>query len=129
MLQTVRNRLKRRKPPGLTVKQAFAIVAAVTYKPGWRVTLEPDPFPGHVVLRVSVDMVPAGMTVSPPGHNVVKVQVTGTQVLGPLDQLTEERLLNEIQRQIQAMEMHEVDEWLKYKGKHVREPHPGTSTT
>lgn len=40
-----------------------------------------------------------------------------------LEDMSERSVVEMIRRRIQATEMHEVDEWLKFDGKCVREPH------
>lgn len=109
------------------------ILGKVTYKPGWLITafdhrqMHPNKNESHsfydmnrIYLRV-LCMQPDTIT----GRNMEIVNHTSLSVFD-LSNLKDEQVVEYfITRAIREMELHEMDEWFKYDGTHVRDPHPG----
>ena len=100
---------------GLTFLQAQALVAHVTYKPGWTIRLTPVS-DGQAELYVE----------SPTWLSVVgtqKVSLHRTSIID-LEVVTEERLTRLVEYELGVLERHEMREWLRLDGVCVSQPHP-----
>lgn len=88
----------------------------ITYKPGWRFHLVHDNGYGGMVLHI-VAFLPDATN---PKHPIIPVKLDAR--VTDTAKLSEENFLAFVQRQIQKLELHEVDEWLKVDGVHYQPP-------
>lgn len=92
-----------------------------TYRPGWEFELIPmanmqDTLALHITARV-----PA---VDPP-HQVIPIEFTlAITNIESLLKHPKDYLFHALKSAIYRLESHEFDEWFKYRGKHVTDPHP-----
>lgn len=100
----------------MTFAEACGVIDHITYKPGWRFAATmPEPDILHLTLAyASVDARPelAGTTAS-----------LMNTVRRPLSYMTGELLLQEIEDLIMQTEQHEAQEWLRYRGRLLNNPH------
>jgi hypothetical protein len=106
----------------MTPAEVVALIQRVTYKPGWklRTTVEPAVRGwGFPVVRVQ-------LTYRAPASDGsgASVEFHGEASLSVDDRTEPDRVLAWLTAFIQRSELHEMDEWLKVDGKHVRDPHP-----
>lgn len=99
-----------------------SLVARITYKPGFKLSVEEDLVFGSEYLRIffSMSVVDAfDLRNTEMLSSTVAIQKTACTGY------SDEYLLNQIIRQrIIEMEMHEVDEFLKFDGLFIVDPHP-----
>jgi hypothetical protein len=85
----------------------------ITYKPGY--VLSVDSGHMHIVSGPLPDSLASCQT----------VQVTASlEISESMDHWKKEDVIKNVKQLIVLLEMHEIDEWLKFDGKHVLEPHP-----
>lgn len=109
--------LKRRQrdnlPSPFIYSQAKAVVEAIQYKPGWKISLTPGQINITFMALDSVDQ-------------ECETEVTINSSFDPLWFRTEEKLLAFVREAITQAELHERDEWFRYNGELLDDPHgPG----
>lgn len=103
------------------------VVGLVTYKPGWQfeVSYVRTGTLGYGYFdHAALDICYLGLDVGNPEKKVV---LTHSSVidLEYISKMTNEDIVHRfISHGIREAELHEMDEWLKYAGRNVREPHP-----
>lgn len=99
----------------MTIEEAERIIRGITYKTGWKITAN---MRGNLF---SISLVYPGLDSRPEFLNEsVKL---GNNFSCDLQFLTEQILLCNVQELIKKTELHESDEWLRYQGKLLRDPH------
>ena len=104
----------------MNAKEAIDYIENVTYKPGHRFVAEHtnNHFNDGGHLRITLDVkVPDSDGTVP---TITRMQAVELEVL----HLSEEKLVYAILGMCKDSETHEMYEWLKYKDKHIVEPHP-----
>lgn len=101
------------------------LIAKISYKKGWAIQAREDylnrmpHYEANVILAVSC-MQPDTIT----GHET-PICVQRSIHLHDLERMKDEDILTYyISGTIRELELHEMDEWLKFDGAHVRDPHP-----
>jgi hypothetical protein len=106
----------------MDVAEAQRIVEKLTYKPGWELQCYPDPGPaGGVILRFGKDEPDCELG----GDAIRPLMLTAAFSASDLRQLDEHAFLASIFDTVARRELHEVEEWLRYDGAPLKEPHPG----
>lgn len=103
-------------------KDVETLVKQITYKPGYHISIVDKYNHGIVTIRfqtVSV-LCSSGNTNKAP-FPLVKYCTYNREFI---QNINEEMLIAIIFRELEELELHEVKEWFKYKGKHYKEPHP-----
>ena len=95
-----------------TLKLFEETLAKLTYKPGWTF----DTYAGYL-LQVNLKTI----NVHAPYEEVT---VTATQNIPLLGVEDEQGVVKMVGKMIRELELHEVNEWFKFNGKVVEEPHP-----
>lgn len=107
------------------LERVRSLLKKVTYKPGWEITADWDGYPyGRIdpftiLLKVACpqpDTVTGEMTTI---HHQMAASVFTIEHMKDGDILS-----YLVARSIHQMEMHEMDEWFKFDGIHVKDPHP-----
>lgn len=107
---------------GVACVDMAQVVADFTYKPGVRLELEEDRVrkPYGSILRVHVDTVDTRRL---PAINPLEL---AHQTVVPEECYISEKFAKSFVRQcIRNMELHEMDEWLRYRGELLHDPHDG----
>lgn len=102
----------------MTLTEAQQIIEGITYKIGTTV---------RIIRSYNTDIIQLGVgTIKPDVLTFKENPLINTITITPeyLVQMTEKDLIREIKYIIVRLELHEVDEWLKYKGVCVTNPHP-----
>ncbi len=103
----------------MTPDEAVAVVESISYKPNWKIMATHNVDQFAVVMCV---MHKAEDTY----HPGVEIPVVLTKTLHNLSlerSHGEDFLLEEVHRMIREVELHELDEWFKYKGQRIYDPH------
>lgn len=98
------------------------------YKPGWKLEV----IPTSMFAESAINACSIGMTFRAPNaeswnQDESNIIVLGRRVTISWDELhecTEEELVRTIGDQVKLFEMHEVDEWLRFDGVRLNDPHP-----
>jgi hypothetical protein len=98
------------------------ILKKITYKEGWEFRAQRSP--GWEAVEVSISYLNKDATGKTPGENYLALRIAI-----PMYELShmshpEKYLMHRIFEGIRQAEMHEIDEWLKFDGVHVNDPHP-----
>ncbi len=104
----------------MTYDQAEYIIKAFTYKPGWQFIASPMP---SIVEGIDLRLIIISQTIDArPEHNgnVAQVQMFFDLTIS---HMTEEMIIEHVQNIIKGLELHEMDEWLRYDGELVVDPH------
>lgn len=111
------------------LERVRGIVKKITYKPGWRFNVASRYFDYQPTRPWDIDRVIITITAPMPNLNgdgttvdvISQKQIECLQ----LERMKDEDILDYwITHCILDLEKHEMDEWLKFDGFHVREPHP-----
>lgn len=95
------------------------ILARITYKPGFKMTLEiHDWNSGCVELKIS------HKTISVSKSEPALIYHTEKIVINELSQMTEKEFIALVYNAVTHLERHEQDEWFKVDGRPLVEPHP-----
>ncbi len=109
-----RNLLLQKK--NMSFSKLEQIVQGLTYKPGWRITPYDCLFGSLEVFVSSAEV-----------ECVNKLEGEKSRLRGPSVKVekhwTEEKIVYEIYKKIEAIEMHELDEWFQQQGRKVYDPH------
>lgn len=101
----------------MTIDEANAVVAALTYKPGWSLELGQC----GALLQLRLEMC------APNARSALReeVDIISTAALDPhlLAGMSERAFLGWVFGQIMALERHEAWEWFRYRGDLVADPH------
>lgn len=100
-------------------EQVRFLLGRVTYKPGWKLVLSPmDDYQRWIEITTVAEMT------SLDGRGTTVLQRPMRYDAGCLRGSEEWLLRLLVVESIRWMEMHEMDEWLKLDGLHMRDPHP-----
>lgn len=120
----------------MTPAEAIDVISRITYRPGWRLTAEHEPLSGSLVFHSGAEEPDAE---DPSGVGMISVVYTSSIPPAELAKLDLHGLLRYVFDAVAKRALHEVEEWLRYEGRPVYEPHPqrqhrgilgdGTSTT
>ena len=106
----------------MDIETAQAIVAKLTYKPGWELECYPQGEPaGGVVLRFGKSELDSEIN---DGKTTKPLMLATTLASAVLNQMSESGLLQFIFDTVVQRELHEIEEWLRYDGNPLKEPHP-----
>lgn len=120
-----------------TIERARRLLASISFMPGTRITA--DVVASGIQVRVQLPTVdaekwkppvdreaygPLLSTVMPDANPLDFVQITRSFVLSPHDVDDPDRFRFVIYREFVEFLRHEVDEWLRFDGKHYEDPHP-----
>lgn len=111
--------IQRVEPPKLGTDvgtRLRALLERTTYKPGWKFRTHPSGF-----FATAVQIEAQVVSVEDPSKVQPLFHTQGWDLRGDEN---DHELLGRLKAQIVAFETHEVDEWLKVDGLHVKEPHP-----
>jgi hypothetical protein len=98
------------------------ILKKITYKVGWKFRAQRNHAWDGVEVWISyLDKDATGKT---PGENYLNLRVAISMHELSHMRHPEKYLMHRIFEGIRTAEMHEIDEWLKYDGVHVNDPHP-----
>jgi len=101
--------------------EAQRIVEKLNYKPGWELLCYPDPGPrGGVIFRFGKDEPDCELK----GDAVRPLMFTSALSRDELRPLDRDDVLRFIFDTVAKRELHEVEEWLRYDGQPLKEPHP-----
>jgi hypothetical protein len=104
------------------ILQAF--VGNITYKPGWKFTV--CPVDNYWYSTVAILMPVIDVATGKP------IEVFGSATFPNVDILEGkfplEAMVMRMEYGIHDMEVHEMHEWLKHEGMHVKDPHPWRET-
>lgn len=104
----------------MTFAELCEIVARITYKPAWVVKVydvQPD-----TAYQITLNY----QTTDSGGEADGPITISSTTLI-PYESLTHLQsaaIVTEVRRLILRAELHEVDEWLRYRGEQVKNPHP-----
>jgi len=100
---------------------AYEWLSKITYKPGWKFELEEERTTHHLY-----NLMYFRLTTKQPSADgsVDHAFLCSTHGISPEAFMDRDHFLMIVEHAIRDAEMHEVDEWLKYDGKHIRDPHP-----
>ena len=104
----------------MKIAEAMKLLEGITYKPDVELMFFWMPG-GGLSLQITGDTFDAS---DPNKH----INVRGGQSLTAYDLenfLDREGLLDWVRSTVRGFESHEIDEWLKIGGEHIRDPHPG----
>lgn len=105
----------------MTFEEVETLIKGISYKPGWKIEcLRSSSYGPYIDIRIMSGPVPDAL-----GINSFAQPIQSRLLLS--DQLPAPFFLQEIFKAIRVLELHEMDEWLKYQGKWVRDPHPEIS--
>jgi hypothetical protein len=108
------------------VSRIQTLLSRVTYKPGWKFECWPTYASNGRLSDREISIITSFTAVN--AENPSSTEIFHSQNLFPaeiLENMTDADLVLHVIREcIFRVEMHEVDEWLKFNGKCVREPHP-----
>lgn len=95
-----------------------ATLRRVSYKPGWRFTVDDRMHDDEVTIVLQHD--------TPDVNDPENIITVTTLTRGLRETYSNEEILlrGVVPKLIRQMEYHEIDEWFKIDGKHVRDPHP-----
>jgi hypothetical protein len=97
-----------------------------TYKPGWGFTVCQDwSYPGGLILHIQTESRPDAN--NPNDRNRWNPVQTTARMHFPRDmspKQMESAFRGQLLQAIRALELHEMDEWLRFDGEHVNDPHP-----
>lgn len=97
------------------------IVGSVTYKPGWEFTVDSKGETIYVLASWPATDVESGEETKL--HNSFGINAM------QMEQMKDDDVVKHcITQLIRSSELHEMDEWFRYKGEHVRDPHPEQKT-
>jgi len=98
-------------------------LSKITYKPNWKFELEED---RNTPTRFMQNFLYLRITTHQPNadRSLQSVLLTSSHALSPEAFMDKSHFLMIVEHAIRDAEMHEVDEWLKFDGKHIRHPHP-----
>lgn len=121
----MRRRSKKIIAPPLSYTDAKAVVASIKYKPDWIIKVQPSWLtkPGCVPHSVDLQI----MFTALDSINQEQETYVFIDVPMPLDVVnTEDKVVTFVREAITQAEAHERDEWLRYKGELLDDPHgPG----
>jgi len=100
----------------MTKKEIREIVKAITYKEGWVFQCRDSMFDA-VEVRVGVKV----KDVEAPDKEIVL-----NQAMLVHEGMEKERVLMCVCQLVRELEIHEMDEWLKFEGQRINNPHPLT---
>lgn len=95
------------------------LLECITYKPGFKFKLTRSKYDGENSFRI-VGQLP---NVNRPDE-LTDVMLGEILIDHRIEQWTKGDALNFIQKQLITFEHHEINEWFKYNGQCVNEPHP-----
>jgi hypothetical protein len=101
----------------VTEAQLRAYIERITYKPGWRIRVDPWHMDGHQLLLTLEWDAPCAVTGRP------KLQVSARHILDPLLCDSERSVLTQVLWAIKRAEEHETLEFLKVDGVAPFDPH------
>lgn len=110
-MENVQSRLKR-------------IIDSVTYKPNWKISIIEDIDYG--INYVMLQFVFKTKDVSNITNDIIISRTSSISLLtlNVMNEFSDKEWVNRLLwRVIKEMEIHELDEWLKFKGKCIKEPH------
>lgn len=97
-----------------------AILMACRYKPGYRLFYEPTICPGTVRVVVETALLPNSRTGQDRTEARIRVQHAVTVDLA---HCTTQRVLAAVEAMLIGLESHEAQEWFRYRGQLVTDPH------
>lgn len=104
------------------------IVSRFTYKPGWRFTVHyggmPVGGPSDLAATVAVHT-PRDVVNSVPSPSRGEELLSVQNIVGIPRDATEAEVVRRVRECVRKLELHESDEWLRYDGGMVAEPHTG----
>lgn len=103
----------------MSIAEAVAIVARLTYKPGWKLHAQ--------IIKETDRMVFHAGKVEPDAEGVNSpsdVSYASVLTAEALARMDERGFLAWIFDVVSQRELHEVEEWLRLEGRPLREPHP-----
>lgn len=103
----------------MTYDEAKALVAQVTYRPGWSVECYIAPHSDAFVLRVGI----VEPNSEKPGENL-PVVLTDTLEAQQLHRMERLAFLGWVYEVFKQRVIHELNEWLRVEGAPLIEPHP-----
>lgn len=109
----------------LTSREMGRILEAITYKPGWSISLyvEADGPKGwgRPYIQITVDAT-SDATLDPTGRTSERTPwKSGKRYLSP--HMCRQEIVGVVFDLIKAAELHEVHEWFRYKGASIYNPH------
>lgn len=100
-------------------KDIVSIVEKVTYKPGWKISIHRPDYGNMIEIVFRTHPVPdAAGKRQGDGPILARLHFPPESIKEP------NHLLKLIQDRVKSLELHEVDEWLKFENKWLKDPHP-----
>ena len=100
----------------MNIQEALSVMAQVTYKPGWRIEYAQQSSV-HLTIKLLAPPWPDTMQMG----GIVELEFFNTFNVALMR--NRGKLLKAIRRLCHQAECHEADEWLKYQGVMVHNPH------
>jgi hypothetical protein len=98
----------------MTLQKAQELVAKFTYKPNFKIELQQDIL--RDMWQLHIHMIVSDV------HTGKVTKVNSTRLLHC--KVDKDYLKDSIISAVHELEIHEINEWLKFNGKHVTNPHP-----
>ena len=103
----------------MTAEETRAIIAQITYKPGWTFLVGEDGDRLYVQAAVSTE---SDLTMDPTRRTTERTPwKSGKRYLSPF--MCRQEVVGTVLGLIQDAEMHEVREWFRYRGASIYNPH------
>ena len=101
------------------------VIDSLTYKPGWRFWVKRRPtaipaWPDDVILHMEFDAPDAN---DPEYQTIIGRDLLLPQGLAYIIDGAQAGIKRWVEHSIKSMEMHEVDEWLRFDGVRLKDPH------
>jgi len=101
--------------------EVIEILSKITYKPGY--VLKVHQSNGLVTFNVRLETLDADLAHDPMGTKHM-IALNFVSAFNPLEYDVAEHLVQDVKELIRNFEIHEMNEWLKYDGTLVTQPHP-----
>jgi hypothetical protein len=111
---------------GMTFEQAQALLARITYKPGYEITLRTMESRDRWQLRVQHKAPNSEDWWRPAAERRTAPVIVTTMVTS---RVLREEFLGCLYMTLHNMELHELHEWLRVDGRHYKDPHPEQQPT
>ena len=106
----------------MTVKEVLKLAEHIQYKPSFKIRIRDSYDYAGVEFGIKMDTVDVNN--GTPGPIQLRIMLTYEAI----ERMNEREMIHFIYNLVRGMEMHELDEWFKYRNINLKAPHEGIAT-